>query len=108
MNVWKSTFAAAALGAGLLGASGEAFAAPAGPASTAAATSLGTSVEAVQWYGFGGGPYYGGGYGYGYGYDRPYGPRPYYGQRFYGGGPRVVCRVRPGPYGPRRACFERW
>lgn len=35
-----------------------------------------------------------------------YGPAPgYYG---YDGRPRVVCRVRPGFFGLRRKCVERW
>ncbi len=36
----------------------------------------------------------------GYGHGRPYYGRPYY-------RPRVVCRIRYTPYGPRRVCFRR-
>ena len=36
----------------------------------------------------------------GYGYGRPYYGRPYY-------RPRVVCRIRYTPYGPRQVCFRR-
>lgn len=58
-------------------------------------------------------------YGYGYGYGPGYygGPRPYYGGPGYGPGygfygppgyrRRVVCRIRPTPYGPREVCFRR-
>ena len=45
-----------------------------------------------------------------YGCVRRPGPRwgGYYGppRRYYG--PRVVCRWRPSPWGPRRVCFRRW
>jgi hypothetical protein len=44
-------------------------------------------------------------YGYRRPYYRPY--RPYY-RPYYRGGPRVVCRVRYGPYGARRVCVRRW
>ena len=84
--------------------------------------------------GYRGGPHYGGGHGYRDGYRGGYGNRGGfrgdYGYRggyghgyrhdgyrgfrrgYYGGGhgyygrPRVVCRVRPGYYGPVRRCFR--
>jgi hypothetical protein len=41
----------------------------------------------------------------GYGYGRPYYGRPYYARPYYR--PRVVCRIRYTPYGPRQVCFRR-
>jgi hypothetical protein len=62
-------------------------------------------VAQAQWghrHGWGGG--YRRGWG-GYGYRRPWrGGYGYYGY----GGPRLVCRWRPSPWGPRRVCFRRW
>lgn len=56
-------------------------------------------------YYYGPRPYYGPGYGPGPYYGTGYGPGP----RFYGPPPRgrLVCRVRPGPYGPREVCWRR-
>jgi hypothetical protein len=57
------------------------------------------------------GSYYGGGR-YGGGYRHHYRPayrgyyRPGYRARGYYGRPRVVCRLRPGYYGPVRRCFR--
>ena len=48
-------------------------------------------------------------YGYrhrGYGFRDGYGYRGGYGRRGYYGRPRVVCRVRPGRFGPVRRCFD--
>lgn len=49
-----------------------------------------------------------GGYGYGGGY-RPRGGYGFHGGyrgRGYYGRPRIVCRIRPGYYGPVRRCFR--
>jgi hypothetical protein len=37
--------------------------------------------------------------------SRGYYGRPYYGRPYYR--PRVVCRIRYTPWGPRRVCFRR-
>ncbi len=89
---------------------GSASAAPIGAGALPFAQSAGNPlVSKAQWgyrrgyyrpyraYGYR--PYRRYGYGYGYGYRRP----------VYGyGGPRLVCRWRPSPWGPRRVCFRRW
>ncbi|HKH34361.1 MAG TPA: hypothetical protein VKA80_09420 [Beijerinckiaceae bacterium] len=48
-----------------------------------------------------------------YGFYRPYRHRPVYGigwgyRPVVWGGPRLVCRWRPGPWGPRQVCWRRW
>lgn len=84
-------------------AADRSVAAPAGPATGSA----GVPVEFAQYWD---GPYrprpaWGGPYA---DRDLPPPPRRIYGRPYYEPGPRVVCRFREGPYGPRRVCFERW
>jgi hypothetical protein len=48
-----------------------------------------------------------------YGFYRPYRYRPVHGigwgyRPVVWGGPRLVCRWRPGPWGPRQVCWRRW
>jgi hypothetical protein len=102
MTSLKTWAAVAAILGGTMTLSGAASAAPvtAGGLATGTASDL---VETVQW---GPGWGYGGGYGGGYGYRRHHwGPRYGYGGGYYR--PRVVCRVRYTPWGPRRVCHRR-
>ena len=101
MRFFKTAALAAALAAGTLGlASAPASATPIAAGSSAAvAGALDDGLLTQVQQGFT--PRYR--YrprGYGYGYGRPYYARPYY-------RPRVVCRIRYTPYGPRQVCFRR-
>jgi hypothetical protein len=96
MRFLKTAALVAALAAGTLGlASAPASATPIGAGSSAAvagAVDDGLVTQVQQGFT----PrhrYRSRGYGYGYG-------RPYY-------RPRVVCRIRYTPWGPRRVCFRR-
>ena len=113
MNALRSLALAVGLVGGSLALTGAASAAPVA-AGLGAATAPAAPVEQAQvYFGFGAGPGYYGGPGYGY-YG---GPRRYYGAYgpgygYYGGPrryrPRIVCRVRYTPYGPREICRRRW
>ena len=101
MRFLKTAALVAALAAGTLGlASAPASATPIGAGSSAAiagAVDDGLVTQVQQGFT----PRYR--YrprGYTYGYGRPYYARPYY-------RPRVVCRIRYTPWGPRRVCFRR-
>lgn len=97
----RSLLSAAILSLGGLYAAGAASALP---AATVLAPDV--PVEQAQFGAFG----YGWTPGYYYGPRRyyGYGPGPYYGPGYYGPPrSRVVCRVRPGPYGPREVCWRR-
>src|SRR5215203_3932395 len=90
---------------GYLALPGPASAAPLGAGALPFAQAEAPLVAKAQWgYRRGWG---GRGYGYG-GYRRGWGGygyrRPIYGY----GGPRLVCRWRPTPWGPRRVCWRRW
>jgi hypothetical protein len=111
MRILKTAALVAAMAVGALGlASAPASATPIGAGSSAAVAGavddgLLTQVQQgftprYRYRGYGG---YRGGYGgyRGYGYGRPYYGRSYY-------RPRVVCRIRYTPWGPRRICFRRY
>jgi hypothetical protein len=90
---------------GYLALPGAASAAPVGAGALPLAQAETPLVEQVQW----GHRRHWGGYGHrrhwgGYGYRRHWGYRPVYGW----GGPRLVCRLRYTPWGPRRVCWRRW
>ncbi len=100
---------------GYLALPGPASAAPLGAGALPFVQTEAPLVAKAQWgyrrgYGYRGYGYRGYGYRrpvYGYGYRRHwrgYGYRPVYGW----GGPRVVCRWRATPWGPRRVCWRRW
>jgi hypothetical protein len=98
---------------GYLALPGAALAAPVGAGALPFVQDEAPLVAKAQWRhrhyggyrGYGGYRRHWGGYGYRrhYGY-RPWGYRPVYGW----GGPRLVCRWRYTPYGPRRVCWRRW
>ena len=98
MRFLKTAALAAALAAGTLGlASAPASATPIAAGSSAAvagAVDDGLLTQVQQ--GFTPRNRYG---------SRGYYGRPYYGRPYYR--PRVVCRIRYTPYGPRQVCFRR-
>jgi hypothetical protein len=86
-----------ALAATLAGGSLALAASPASAAPVSGASGLAGSApiaEQAQW------GYYGGGY------RRHWGGPGWRGRGW--GGPRMVCRVRYTPWGPRQVCFRRW
>lgn len=103
MRFLKTAALAAALAAGTLGlASAPASATPIGAGSAAAVAGAmddGLVTQVQQGFiprnRYGARGYYGRRY-----YGRPYYARPYF-------RPRVVCRIRYTPWGPRRVCFRR-
>ena len=72
---------------GYLALPGPAAAAPLGPGALPLAQAETPLVAKAQW-----------------GHRRHWGYRPVYGW----GGPRLVCRWRYTPWGPRRVCWRRW
>jgi len=88
MRVLRLAAMIVAIVGGYLALPGPASAAPLGAGALPFAQTEAPLVTKAQW-----------GHRRGYGYRRP----------VYGwGGPRLVCRWRPSPWGPRQVCWRRW